>query len=296
MFRETLVLTDDERAHAHAGEGSERLVLIVLSGGRVGQRFVLPSGRARIGRETTSEIALDDEGVSRDHATVTCNDTICEVTDHASTNGVFVNGERVERRTLAPGDRLGVGATTLELRLEDELEAEFEQRIFSAALHDGLTGAFNRAAFDRELRSEVSRANRHGTPLALVLFDLDHFKQVNDQHGHTAGDTVLREFVQRLQAIIRSEDYLARFGGEEFAVICAHTTTDEARTLAQRALAVVSAAPFLADGVRLDITTSAGIGQLTEESERTAEALIAAADASLYRAKAQGRARVGGVV
>lgn len=292
MFRETVVLGDDERADACPSEGTQRLVLIVLSGVQVGQRFVLGRGRAMIGREAAADIVIEDEGVSREHAVVANRDGSCRVEDLGSTNGVFVNGERIEATTLEPGDRVGVGATTLELRLEDDLDAEFEEQIFSAALYDGLTGAFNRAAFDRELESEVSRAIRHGTPLALLMFDLDHFKRVNDTHGHTAGDAVLREFVARLRAITRSEDYLARFGGEEFVMICTQTTTDEARTLADRALAMVSGAPFFADGVRLEVTTSAGIGQLLDLSDPSPDALIRAADTALYRAKERGRARV----
>lgn len=293
MYRETVVLGDDERADARAPEGTQRLVVIVLSGGQVGQRFVLRQSHARVGRDASSEIHLDDEGVSRDHAVIEHADGMCVIRDAGSTNGVFVNGERIEKGRLEPGDRIGVGADTiLELRLEDDLDAEFEQRIFSAALYDGLTGAFNRAALDRELESEVARAKRHDLPLALLMFDLDHFKEVNDTHGHSVGDAVLKEFVQRLQAITRSEDYLARFGGEEFMMICTNTTMTEAKTLAERALAMVTSAPFKTDGLALPITVSIGVAQFLELDEATPRTLIEAVDAALYRAKDGGRARV----
>lgn len=206
---------------------------------------------------------------------------------------MFVNGERKDAAELRPGDRVGVGAdTTLKLKLEDDLDAEFAEQIFSAALYDGLTGAFNRAAFDRELESEVARAVRHELPLALLMFDLDHFKRVNDTHGHSIGDSVLREFVERVQAITRSEDYLARFGGEEFIMICTNTTTTEAKTLAERALAMVTEEPFAAEGLRLPVSVSIGVAQLRDLPDPTPSALIEAADAALYRAKDAGRARV----
>ncbi len=293
MFRETLVLGDTERADGRAAEGTERLVLVALSGIQVGQRFVLDQPRAEIGRDSALPIQVDDESVSREHAVIEQRDGRCLLRDLGSTNGTFVNGQRCEAMELQPGDRIGLGAdTVLELRLEDQLETDFEQRMFSAALYDGLTGAYNRAAFDRELTAEVSRALRHEQPLALLMLDLDHFKAVNDTYGHTAGDAVLREFVSRLEAVTRSEDYLARFGGEEFAVICTNTTSAEARSLAERALAVVAGSTFSAGGVPLPVTVSIGVAELASAGGPTPRDLIVAADAALYRAKDAGRARV----
>lgn len=293
MFRETLVLGDTERADGRPAEGTERLVLVVLSGTQVGQRFVLDRPRAGIGRDSSFPIQVDDDSVSREHAVIEQRDGRCLLRDLGSTNGTFVNGQRCEAMELQPGDRIGLGAETiLELRLEDQLETDFEQRLFSAALYDGLTGAYNRNAFDRELAAEVSRALRHEQPLALLMLDLDHFKAVNDTHGHTAGDAVLREFVSRLEAVTRSEDYLARFGGEEFAMICTNTTSSEARALAERALAVVAGSTFSAGDTPLPVTVSIGVAELASVGATTPRDLIVAADAALYRAKAAGRARV----
>lgn len=293
MFRETVVLGDTERADGRPAEGTERLVLVALSGIQVGQRFVLDRARAGIGRDSSLPIHVDDDSVSREHAVIEQRGGRCLLRDLGSTNGTFVNGERCDATELHPGDRIGLGAdTVLELRLEDQLETDFEQRMFSAALYDGLTGAYNRTAFDRELAAEVARALRHEQPLALLMLDLDHFKAVNDTHGHTAGDAVLREFVARLEAVTRSEDYLARFGGEEFAVICTNTTSSEAWTLAERALAIVAGSTFSAGGVQLPITVSIGVAELASAHGTTPRDLIVAADAALYRAKDAGRARV----
>lgn len=292
MFRETIVLGDGERADGEPA-GAQRLVLVVLRGVQVGQRFVLGTSHATIGRDASVDIQLEDEGVSREHATIDLTDGLCLLRDAGSTNGVFVNGERKDAAELHPGDRIGVGADTiLKLQIEDDLDAEFEERIFSAALYDGLTGAFNRAAFDRELESEVARALRHELPLSLLMFDLDHFKRVNDSHGHSVGDAVLREFVERLHAITRSEDYLARFGGEEFIMICTNTTREEAKTLAERALEVVIGERFSAEGLGLPISVSIGVAELHALPDPSPGTLIEAADAALYRAKASGRARI----
>lgn len=293
MWRETVVLEANLRANAKASPGTRRLVLVVLSGGQVGQRFVLERSHLTIGRGVENDIQLEDEGISRHHATIDLLEGRCVLLDEASTNGLFVNGSRCASSDLEPGDKIGIGAdTVLRFHLEDDLDDELERTIFTAARLDGLTGAFNRGAFDRELESEVARANRHGTALSLLLFDLDHFKNVNDTHGHAVGDTVLREFAGRIQAVTRSEDYFARFGGEEFAMICSGTTTEEALQLAERALLVVTAEPFGADGRSLAISASIGIAELEAAAERTPRALVEAADAALYRAKQAGRARV----
>ena len=288
-----MVLGDDERAEARAREATKRLVLVVLSGAQIGQRFVLEAARVTIGRGDASDISLEDEGISREHAILErASGSYC-VHDAGSTNGLFVNGARTRTTTLEPGDRVGLGAdTVLKLQLEDDLDAELEQRIFTAALFDGLTGAFNRASFDRELEAEVARAIRHTRPLSLLMFDLDHFKAVNDTHGHTVGDDVLAEFVARLNAITRSEDCLARFGGEEFVILCSGTTREEALQLAARALDAITSETFLAGDVRLPVSASIGVAELHEQPEPSETALVAAADAALYRAKRRGRARV----
>jgi two-component system, cell cycle response regulator len=225
MLRETIVLGEDERSDARAGEGTQRFVLVVLSGAQVGQRFVLGKPNVTIGRGPEADIHL-------------------------------------------------------------------EEQISSAALHDGLTGAFNRAAFDREIDLEVARSARHDQPLSLLMFDIDYFKAVNDTHGHPAGDAVLREFVDRLRAITRAEDYLARFGGEEFMMVCIDIDATAAKRLADRALSVISSEPFRAGEVSLNVTVSIGIADLAALTEPSVDALVEAADAALYRAKAAGRNRV----
>jgi diguanylate cyclase (GGDEF)-like protein len=159
------------------------------------------------------------------------------------------------------------------------------------ATRDPLTGLPNRREYDRILAEEEDRARRFGHPLSLVVIDLDHFKAVNDLHGHAAGDAVLREAARRIAGAIRTVDRAARLGGEEFALILVQTGPEAALEVARRAIAVVAAQPIVVgDGVPLRVTASAGIADFPTDGGTAAE-LFVAADRALYAAKHGGRNR-----
>lgn len=161
------------------------------------------------------------------------------------------------------------------------------------ATHDALTGLLNRREFNRLLQEEIERSKRFGRPFSLVLLDLDRFKSINDQHGHLAGDAVLRETARRLQPIMRKVDRIARFGGEELAVLLIELEATEAAQVAERMIAAVRGKPYVwdDDAAPIAVTTSAGVAAVPEHAG-TSKALIAAADKALYRAKDEGRDRV----
>lgn len=172
------------------------------------------------------------------------------------------------------------------LKLGDTLEA-----LRSLATRDQLTGLFNRREFDRILSEEEERVRRFGHPLALVMIDVDHFKSVNDNYGHPVGDTVLREVARRLEGILRSVDRVARFGGEEFALILMQTERVAAMDVARRVCEIVEKDPVsIGDGVTLKITVSAGVA-ISPADGKSSAALIGAADKALYAAKTRGRNR-----
>ncbi|MEL1262965.1 diguanylate cyclase [Pseudoxanthomonas putridarboris] len=161
-----------------------------------------------------------------------------------------------------------------------------------AANHDALTGALSRSAFLRRGRGILEQAARsQGTVVAMML-DIDHFKSVNDRHGHAAGDAVLTAFVQRVRAQLRDDDLLGRFGGEEFAVLMPGRDASAASAVAERLCQVASEPIPLDDGRVLDITVSVGLAVLAGENEARLETLLNRADNALYRAKAMGRNRV----
>lgn len=170
------------------------------------------------------------------------------------------------------------------LKLGETLDA-----LHRLATHDELTGLLNRREFERLLQDEDARFRRFGHPYALIMFDLDYFKSVNDTHGHPAGDAVLQEVAGRIAAQIRSVDRFARIGGEEFAIMVTEADQIAAADIARRIVACMAATPVvLADGTPLEITLSAGSAAVPGNVNDVAS-LITAADQSLYAAKARGR-------
>jgi|GEM_PF-889765 len=155
------------------------------------------------------------------------------------------------------------------------------------AVTDQLTGAYNRLKFNEVMSHEIDLAARYGQPLAVVMFDIDHFKAVNDTHGHAAGDDMLRELVRRVQAAIRSVDWLFRIGGEEFLVAVPQTSLENAALMAEKLRVVVAAAPF-----PRDIPGSISLGVAELRPGETVEELMGRVDAALYEAKNTGRNKV----
>jgi diguanylate cyclase (GGDEF)-like protein len=164
--------------------------------------------------------------------------------------------------------------------------AEAWETLTQQATTDAVTGLPNRQWFNQSLATEIARAERHSRPLSLVLFDLDNFKQVNDTFGHPTGDRVLHELGERLTAVARRSETVARIGGEEFAWILPETNAADAFTAAEHARTTIASEAFKAVG---QLTVSAGVSSLTESD--TSELLIARADTALYDAKRGGRNR-----
>ncbi len=172
------------------------------------------------------------------------------------------------------------------------------ERLKHIGLTDALTGVHNRRYFEQRLREEVDRALRKGSPLSCLLVDLDHFKAVNDRHGHLIGDVVLREVAEQIKDQLRLSDAMARYGGEEFAVLLVQTNAGTARAIAERIRERIETQSFkLSDGTRLNVTLSIGVSTLKEERrgvnvDARARDLVARADRALYTAKRGGRNRV----
>lgn len=167
------------------------------------------------------------------------------------------------------------------------------QRMHELATHDGLTGCINRTTFDAMLANAVQRATRASEPLSLLMLDLDHFKAVNDQFGHRAGDGVLRGFAAVVRETLRISDVLARVGGEEFCAILPNTDAQGAAHVAESVRAAVqSMAIDNLHGGRISITVSAGIASIPGGCPCEPDLLYQQSDVALYRAKLSGRNRV----
>lgn len=200
----------------------------------------------------------------------------------------LLTGEDV-RLTRQQRDVLNSAVSHLGLALKNAL---LYREVKLRADHDGLTRIYNRHYFDERIVEELSRAQRYGQDISLLILDLDHFKAVNDTHGHQAGDTVLKDVGQLLQDTLRSTDFAARYGGEEFCVILPHTGQAQALLLAERLRAKVQALRFCFEGRELAVTASIGVASLTPGGFSRNVDLVREADRALYLAKERGRNQV----
>jgi diguanylate cyclase (GGDEF)-like protein len=265
--------------------------LVVISGPSFGEMYKLKGERTVLGRGERADIRVLDDGVSREHATIERDGGKMVLVDLRSTNGTFCNGTRTQRHDLTDGDKIAIGATTiLRFTYQDQVDEQYQKKLFESALRDGLTSTFNRRYFLDRLQSEVRFAVRHEKTLSLVFADIDHFKKLNDEHGHLAGDEVLAAVARVMTTTIRAEDVLARYGGEEFAIICREIEADGARALAERLRAAVEQHRFEHGGQVIPVTVSVGVA--VERKVDDAQAFVAAADAAMYEAKRAGRNRV----
>src|SRR6185295_15097020 len=206
-----------EAPKAPAGGKRDRAYLVVLAGASVGEMYKVEGDKVIIGRGQKAHIRLFDDGISREHAQILIEGNQIILQDLGSTNGTFCNGLKVDRRELVDGDKILVGSTTMiKFTYHDNLDEMFQKQMYESALRGGLTKAFNKKYFTDRLESEFTFSIRHVAPLTLVLFDIDHFKKVNDTYGHQAGDYVLAELSNLMGASLRTEDVFARYGGEEF--------------------------------------------------------------------------------
>jgi diguanylate cyclase (GGDEF)-like protein len=265
--------------------------LVVISGPSFGEMYRLKGERSVLGRGERADIRVLDDGVSREHAAIERDGGKMVLVDQRSTNGTYCNGARVQRHDLTDGDKISIGATTiLRFTYQDQVDEHYQKKLFESALRDGLTSTFNRRYFLDRLQSEIRFAVRHEKTLALLFADIDHFKKINDQHGHVAGDEVLAGVARVMTAAIRTEDVLARYGGEEFAIICREIEAEGARALGERLRTAVEQHRFEHAGKVIPVTVSIGVA--ADRKIDDAHGFIAAADAAMYDAKRAGRNRV----
>ena len=276
-----------------------RAVVTVVSGPSTGRVFSV-AGEAVLGRGKESHVRIDDAGASRAHARIFDAGGRYVLEDLGSTNGTFVDGRRVDRADLQSGDRIHIGPhVVLSFAILDAQAEKITQQLYESSVRDPLTRAYNRRYLVERLASEVAYARRHRTPLGLILVDLDHFKRVNDTHGHLAGDEVLREVAALVQRMIRAEDVFARFGGEEFVLLVRGIEHDNVGRFAERLRAAVEGLRIAAGASAIRPTISAGFASLGElpAAEREPalhDRLLRLADERLYAAKTGGRNRTCG--
>lgn len=252
-----------------------------------------PGSSFEIGRSTLADISIPKViSVSRRHARIHHSGREVFLEDLGSTNGTWVNDRLVRNRVeLKSGDRFQVGAVHFKFLHELDIEAAYHDAIHQLVIKDGLTEIFNRRRFEEELVREFDRAVRYRRPLVLIFLDVDHFKRVNDAHGHLGGDAVLKELANVAGHELRRDQIFARIGGEEFAILSPETRAEGGAVLAERVRQRVAEHQFGYAGHSLAITCSFGVAEIRPE-DRAGSDLLRAADQALYRAKQSGRNQV----
>lgn len=253
----------------------------------------LPDGEVLVGRDNTADICVPDSSVSRRHAAIQRDENGYYVSDLGSTNGTCVNEQRIQSSRLTPGDRVQFGGYIFKFLSTSSIELQYHEAVYSMMTRDGLTNTLNKRYFLDIIQREFQKAQHRGTELSMILFDIDHFKAVNDTHGHLAGDEVLKEIGTRISSIVAEHDVFARYGGEEFTVLLTGVPMSEAIEVAERCRLIVAEKPFNTSVGMLPVTISVGVAEFAAlDNPVSPDELVQAADQKLYEAKESGRNRV----
>ncbi|MBK7092246.1 MAG: GGDEF domain-containing protein [bacterium] len=288
---ETSTLIRSTGDQAGVSEGNQQPMLVVMHGSLLGMTYTVNSRAITIGRMADLDIPIDDENVSRRHAEIVLEGDCVKLRDLDSTNGTFVNSQRVKESVLCDGDLILIGRVLFKFIRSSSIENRFFGQMYSLATTDFLTGIFNRQHIMSRLESEFARARRYVRPLSVLLYDIDHFKQINDTFGHLAGDQLLIESSRLVSKNVRQQDFFGRLGGDEFLVICPETDLNNTVLMAQRLSQLVEKWSYSYQSRKLDFSISIGIAGISDEM-RSSTDLIAKADAMMYKSKHRGRNHV----
>ncbi len=274
--------------------------LTFLSGDALGKEIPLVRAQLTLGRGEESDILIMDPLVSRRHVRLSTRVLVGRnlqrrpkvlLEDLGSKNGTLVNYRHVRKAVLHPGDKISLGGVILKFEYRDMADQNFYEQLHRLANFDHLTGIYNKASITRILSEEAHKTQRYSRRLSVLLLDLDHFKKVNDTHGHHCGDRVLRAAGATLRRTIRRQDSAGRFGGEEFLIVLPETGLQGALRVAERIRKAIENTAGKESGIGSTVTVSIGAAS-SAASPADAARLLEFADAALYKAKAEGRNRV----
>lgn len=290
--------------------------LVVINGMELGRKYSLAQPRTAIGRSSKADIQIDEDAISRSHATIDRQGEHFLLRDLQSTNGTYVNDVQITNQILRDGDQLKIGRTIFKFLTGSNIESSYHDEMHRLSTIDGLTQVYNKRYFLQTIEREMLRTQRYEPRLSLIICDLDHFKAINDTYGHLAGDHVLKQAAQRMAAQVRRADVFARYGGEEFVLLLPETNRAQAARIAEKLRAAIANEPFYFDNTPIHVTISLGVADMqdylqapgdhwrrmpvetssttpiTMLEEANSFAFIKIADDRLYAAKAGGRNRV----
>ena len=291
----TIVLTDIRAALQTSEKEAQQkpAALLVIGGDLNGTLFDLIEVMTGIGRSADNAIALEFNGVSRYHFKLHSANETHVLEDCGSKNGTYLNNKKVEENTsLAKGDIIKIGSIALKYLPQGDPERLTYDKLNLEANTDKHTGCYNETFFNNRITLEVNKSKVTGDPLSLVIFDLDHFKKLNDSFGHDAGDYVLKEMAQVIRSNgIREQDVFARYGGEEFVILLPKTNLKQSFEIAERLRKLIENKEFMYDAKRLPVTASIGVADY-RQGVITGTDLFKRADDAVYKAKEAGRNQV----
>ena len=266
-------------------------VLMVLHGQEIGRRFLLNQGTLVIGRrpDLCDLVLQGDPLVSSRHALLQRAGDTFRVADMGSTNGTVVGGVRLTgARDLVDGDKILIGNTVLKFTFQDEVEENFHVSVERMMNIDDLTGLVVKRGFDQRCGWALDAATRAGNEMTILMMDMDGLKKINDTHGHHVGAGTIAQVGKLLGSMINTRGCVTRFGGDEFTAYLAPCPREQGLAVAEEIRGAVEAYPYETTGVHVHPTISIGLSSFPQDGTTRAQ-LIRAADAALYRAKAQGR-------
>jgi diguanylate cyclase (GGDEF)-like protein len=265
------------------------LVVVHQRNGPVGRCIKLARFPFRIGRDLDNELVLDEEGVSRRHARLERRGARTVLMDTSSRNGTLHNDqELVSVAELHTGDRIKIGPTVFKYLNGTDPDAVLHEQIYLSAITDELTGLRDKRFFRETFAREFSRAQRYRRALSVLVIDIDHFKGVNDTHGHHIGDIALKAVADVVGSVVRADDTAARYGGEEMVVLLPETELSGAAVIAERLRNEVALSEIKYRDIRLHVTVSVGCAELCE-NDLSQDVLFERADQRMYAAKNDGR-------
>lgn len=291
LTSETLKVTLDT-----ANKTPATIVLLVGPASSIGKQWQLSGGDDMvIGRSASNMLFVDDRSVSKSHAKFVHSGNDIMIMDLESTNKTIINSQVLPPMTpvkLKNNDQIKVGNVIFKFLEKGNIEAVSAKKAFDRSQTDALTGIYNKGALQAYAPEAIKRSDLTSEPMSLIIFDIDHFKKVNDTYGHAAGDYVIREIARLVKdKLIRNEDFFARFGGEEFVLVVSSAEIQISANIADRIRTTIEAHTFEFEGTVMPIRVSVGVSVRKPNGE-TWDELFEKADAALYKSKNRGRNQV----
>jgi diguanylate cyclase (GGDEF)-like protein len=270
--------------------------LIVFIGRDAGKRFKLEPGRMTVGRSPQADIKISDHRVSRIHCTLKWDNDTITIEDNGSTNGIFVDSQKIDRTKVLPGVSIQLGQSVMKIEYKDEAEIQSEENLLRQVSVDPLTSIFSRQHFLRLASMEMAYACRHQLPVGVIMLVIDNFNQITDTHGNQSGEFVLARAAGILSKTIRTEDLLARYTEEEFIIMPrGEINKEDMFVQCERIRKAIKDIEFRFGEETIEITLSLGYHfekMKGRDFKDKLTDLIAKAERALYLAKGRGGDRI----